>query len=187
MSTAPQRIPLSVADYLGGEPDAEVRHEYVDGRVYAMAGGTVAHNRVATRTLIMLGQQLDQYECEVFNSDTKIRIREGSKTYFYYPDAMIVCDSNSDADTFQDKPVVIVEVLSNSTRRVDEGEKRDRYLMIESLQTYILLESDRPAATIWQRDATGDFEESLAAGADETICLVDDSVTLNLGQLFRWQ
>ena len=70
---------------------------------------------------------------------------------FYYPDAMVVCQSNPMTDAFQDQPVVIVEVLSEGTRRLDVGEKQDAYLTIPSLTHYILLEQDSPTAVVYQR------------------------------------
>ena len=112
MSNVPKLETLSVDDYLAGEVLSDVKYDYVDGRVYAMAGGTNVHNRIASRVLIQLGRQLDGSPCEALNSDTKIRVRRQSRNYFYYPDALVVCQSNPDGDTFQDRPVVIVEVIS---------------------------------------------------------------------------
>ncbi len=128
MSTASKLESVSVADYLAGEQSARTKHEYLDGRIFAMAGGSNVHNRIASRVLGSLFRQLSQPPCEAYNSDTKIRVRKDEQTYFYYPDVSVICQSNPDSDTFQDQPVLIVEVVSESTRRVDEGEKRDHYL-----------------------------------------------------------
>ncbi len=75
MSNAPQLESISVADYLAGEELARIKHEYVDGRVFAMAGGKNVHNRIASRVLGSLFRQLSESPCEAYNSDTKIRIR----------------------------------------------------------------------------------------------------------------
>ncbi len=129
----------------------------------------VLHNRIASRVLISLGKQLTG-KCEAFNSDTKIRVRSERHTYFYYPDASVVCNSNPDDDTFQDMPVVIVEVISESTRRVDEGEKTNQYLSIPSLDTYVMLEQNCCAARVIQRTADG-FTESIYSDIDSVVPL----------------
>ena len=168
MSSAHQFKPISVDDYLAGELLAKNKHEYVDGRIYAIAGGKNVHHRIGSRVLGSLYQQLASSHCEVLNSDTKVRIRAERRTYFYYPDAIVVCNPNPDDDTFQDQPVVIVEVISESTRRLDEGEKRVNYLSIPSLDTYILLEQSRRAARVFQR-SENQFTESIYSDPDSVI------------------
>ncbi|WP_442510980.1 Uma2 family endonuclease [Novipirellula sp. SH528] len=184
MSTTRKLVSVSVEDYLAGESTSDVKYEYVDGRIDAMAGGTNAHNRIASRILIAFGRQLDASPCEAFNSDTKIRIQRNSRTYFYYPDVSVICQSNPDSDTFQDQPVVIVEVVSESTRRVDEGEKREHYLSISTLSTYILLEQDRRAARVYTRGADGEFSESLYVEPDSTLFIPAIDASLRFADIF---
>ena len=183
MSSAHQFKPVSVQDYLEGELLAKRKHEYVDGRVYAMSNAKIVHNRIATRVLGSLYLQLGNARCEAFNSDTKVRIRTEKRTYFYYPDAMVVCDSNPDDDTYQDQPVVIVEVISESTRRIDEGEKRVNYLSIPSLDTYILLEQSRQEARVFQRTAS-QFTESIYTDPDTIIPLPAINAQLNFVDVY---
>src|SRR5688500_9935093 len=119
--TAAHRLNLvSIEDYLAGELASPVKHEYLGGVVYAMAGAVNAHNLIATNITGTLHARLRGKSCRVYNSDTKIRIRLPAHTRFYYPDASIVCRPNSPGDSFQDEPTVIIEVLSDSTRRIDE-------------------------------------------------------------------
>ena len=124
---------VSVEDYLAGELESPIKHEYVGGVVYAMAGARNRHNRIATNTLGFLHARLRGKSCEPYNSDTKVRIRLPTHTRFYYPDASVICRPNSEDDSYQDDPAVIAEVLSRRTRRIDEGEKKDAYLTIPSL------------------------------------------------------
>ena len=131
---------MSVADYLEWEAAAEMRHEYVGGVVYDMAGGTNGHGAIATNALGLLHAQLSGKKCRPFNSDTKLRIIFPSHTRFYYPDAMVVCNLGPACQDFQDHPTVIVEVASASTRRTDATEKREAYLLIPTLAVYIMLE-----------------------------------------------
>jgi len=102
MSTARQKEPISIADYLDGELSSPVRHEFVDGVVYAMAGATVNHNRIATNSSGILYSQLRGKRCQVFNSDMKVRVRQSRTTRFYYPDLSVVCRPNAGDETFQD-------------------------------------------------------------------------------------
>ncbi len=184
MSIALRLESISVVDYLAGEESTQFKYEYVDGRVFAMAGGTNAHNRIASRVLVTLGRQLNGSPCEAYNSDTKIRVRKQERTYFYYPDAAVVCLSNPDNDTFQDHPVMIVEVVSESTRRVDEGEKRDHYLSIDSLQAYVLLEQDCAAAVVYRRQADGRFVEATYGDPKSVLEFPELGVILGFEELY---
>jgi Uma2 family endonuclease len=185
MSIASKLKSISVADYLAGEQSSRIKYEYVDGRIFAMAGGTNAHNRIASRVLIALGRQLSGSSCEAYNSDTKIRVRKGEQTYFYYPDATVVCQSNPDTDTFQDYPVLIVEVVSESTRRIDEGEKRDHYLSIGSLSAYVLLEQDRAAARGYFRQEDGSVVENVYDDPHAVLEFARLGVKLGLDELYE--
>src|SRR5580765_8450054 len=110
MSAALKWNLVSVDDYLAGELESPIKHEYVGGVVYAMAGARNLHNRIATNTLGSLHARLRGQPCQPFNSDTKIRIRLPTQTRFYYPDVSVICRSNPDTDSYQDEPAVIVEV-----------------------------------------------------------------------------
>src|SRR5690349_14374660 len=119
---------VSVEDYLEGELISPIKHEYLGGVVYAMAGARNLHNRISTNTLGAMYVRLRGRPCQPFNSDTKIRIRLPTQTRFYYPDASVICRPNPNEDSYQDEPALIAEVLSKKTRRIDEGEKKDAYL-----------------------------------------------------------
>jgi Uma2 family endonuclease len=183
--TAAKKLNLvSVEDYLAGELASPIKHEYVGGVVYAMAGAIIRHNRIATNTLGALHARLRGRPCEPFNSDTKVRVRLPHQTRFYYPDAMVVCESNPEDESFQDEPVVIFEVLSRSTRRIDEGEKKDAYLMIPSLQVYALVEQDTPAIVVFRRTDQG-FVREIYEGLDATLRLPEIEVDLPLAEMYE--
>ncbi|MDA1053500.1 MAG: Uma2 family endonuclease [Planctomycetota bacterium] len=183
MSTAPRYLPISVHDYLAGERDAKRRHEYVEGVVYAMVGATNAHNRIATNGTGVLHSQLHGKRCQVFNSDTKIRVHTATGTRFYYPDLSVVCEHNPQTDTFQDSPVVVVEVISKSTRRADEFEKREAYLSIDTLCVYILVEQAVAAAVVYRRLDSG-FARETYVGSDAIIPLPEIECELTLADLY---
>ena len=175
---------ISIDDYLARELISDVKHDYIDGAVFAMAGGKVRHNRIASNVLIALGTQLNGKPCQPFNSDMKIRIRMPEHTRFYYPDVSVICRSNQDDDTFQDNPVVIIEVISDSTRRIDQGEKRDAYLSIPTLGAYVLIEQGAAAAVVYQRRTSG-FEREVYEGCDASIPLPEIEVRLSLAEIYN--
>lgn len=183
MSTARKIQPISVADYLAGELTAKVKHEYLAGAVYAMSGGTNAHNLIASNCLGALFSRLRGKPCRAYNSDTKIRIRLQSHDRFYYPDVSVICRPNAPSDSFQDDPAVIVEVLSRKTRRIDEGEKKDAYLSISRLSAYVLLEQDTAAAVVYRRSTEG-FTREIYTGLAATIQLEAVGVELPFAEVY---
>jgi Uma2 family endonuclease len=137
--------------YLEFEEAATEKHEFVHGQIYAMAGGTRAHNRVSGNLFAYLWNASRETECEVFNSDMRL---EASEVY-YYPDAMVVCDKTDNDSTIVRRPCLIAEVLSKSTSDIDRTEKLFAYQKLESLQVYILLAQDTIRAEIYRRDLEG--------------------------------
>jgi Uma2 family endonuclease len=183
--TAAKRLNLvSVEDYLAGELVSPVKHEYMGGFVYAMAGARNVHNRVATNILVAVGKRLHGRRCEAFNSDTKIRVRLATHVRFYYPDASVICRPNPGNDSFQDEPAVIVEVLSKKTRRIDEGEKKDAYLTIPSLCVYVLVETETPALVAYRRTEHG-FVREVYEGLDAVLPLREVEIDLPLAELYE--
>jgi Uma2 family endonuclease len=183
MSTALKRNLISVEDYLAGELTSPIKHEYLGGVVYAMAGARNAHNIVASNVLIALGFRLRGKSCRAFNSDAKVRVQLPTQTRFYYPDASVVCRPNPQDESFQDQPAVIVEVLSESTRRIDEGEKKDAYVTIPSLNAYILLEQEAAVAVVYRRTENGFVREDYE-GMDAVIPLGEVGAELPLAEAY---
>lgn len=149
-----------------------------------MAGAKNAHNRIATNLLVALGRRLTGKPCEPFNSDMKVRVRLPTHTRFYYPDAMVVSAPNSPDETFQDKPVVIVEVVSEATRRIDEGEKREAYLTIPTLAAYLVVETDQPRVVVHRRTDSG-FIAEVYEGISAVIPLEAIKAELPLAEVYE--
>jgi Uma2 family endonuclease len=183
MSAAGRLEPLDWQAYLDGEERADRKHEYVFGQVYAMAGGRVQHNRIAKNAISALDRRLAGSPCEVFGSDQKVRVRSDGGFCFYYPDAMVVCGATDPDAVFLDNPVVIVEVLSPSTRRIDEGEKKAGYLTIPSLGAYVLVDSERPGVVVWRRRGE-EFQRETYADLGAAVALPEIDVTLPLGEAY---
>jgi Uma2 family endonuclease len=184
MTAAPRLNLVSVDDYLAGELTSPVKHEYLGGVVYAMAGAANVHNVIAMNIGARLHARLRGKPCRPYNSDTKIRVRLPTHVRFYYPDISIICRSNAPGESFQDEPAVIVEALSESTRRIDEGEKRDAYLTIPSLQVYLLVEQDSPAVVAFRRGGP-EFVREVYHGLDTIIPLEEINTSLPLNEIYE--
>jgi len=184
MSTASKLNLISVADYLAGEERSPIKHEYLGGGVYPMAGGRNAHNLIASNILGALYARLRGCPCRPFNSDTKIRIRLPTQVRFYYPDVSVVCRPNPQSDAFQDEPAVVVEVLSRRTRRLDEGEKKDAYLTIPSLSVYVLVEQETAAVVALRRTDSG-FVREVHEGLGAVLPLGAIGIDLPLAEIYE--
>jgi Uma2 family endonuclease len=161
-----------------------IKHEYLGGAVYRRADERNLHNIVACNVLGFLHARLRGLPCRVWNSDTKVRIRLSTHVRFYYPDASVICRPNPQADSFQDEPAVVVEVLSRRTRRIDEGEKKEAYLTIPSLSVYVLVEQETAAVVAFRRTANG-FVREVHQGADAVLPLGEIGVALPLAEIYE--
>jgi len=133
-----QKYRITEAYYLQSELSSQIKHEYLDGQVYAMAGASRNHERIAGNIYRKIGNYLEGNPCEPFASDMKVKAGNN----FFYPDVMVVCEEHNPNEYFTTSPVIIVEVLSKSTRRLDKTTKRLAYFNIASLQEYVLIEQD---------------------------------------------
>ncbi len=183
--TAARKLNLvSIEDYLAGELVSPIKHEYLGGVVYAMAEARNVHNLIATNALVSLGSRLKGKRCRPYNSDTKVRIRLPNHFRFYYADTMVVCRPNPQTDSFQDEPVVIFEVFSKSTRRIDAGEKKDAYCAIASLCVYVLVEQEIPAVIVYRRTEQG-FVREVHEGLDAVLPLPEIDTELPLAEIYE--
>jgi Uma2 family endonuclease len=176
---------VSVDDYLGGEKHADTKHEYLGGAVHATAGAGNRHNDIAGNAFAFLHGKLHGKPCQPFSSDTKVRIEYPDHVRFYYPDAMVVCQKNPNSDHCQNLPVVVIEVLSGSTRRTDIGEKRDAHLTIPSLKVILLVEADSPQVLLYRRKPEGGFCSELHDGLDAVIPLPETETELALAEIYE--
>jgi len=143
-------------EYLAGEKTADTRHEYVNGHVYAMAGASKTHNRIARNFITSLSEAADQSGCEIYFSDIKVRA-EKYKSY-YYPDIVLSCEDDNENDDYLSNPCLIVEVSSASTMRKDYLEKALSYQSIDSLKAYLIVSQDKPQVDMLLRNAEGTWD-----------------------------
>lgn len=154
--TARQRIAFD--EYVRIENMSPIRHEWLDGSVWAMAGGTPEHAAVAVNVTTLLSNQLRGKPCRVFGSDLRLRVRAtGLGTY---PDASVICgkvqfDPQDAGKTTAINPRVVVEVLSPSTEQYDRKEKLEHYKKVPSLEEIVLISHSAKRVEIWRREKRG--------------------------------
>ena len=139
-----------VDDYIEGEKLTRVKHEFVNGDVYAMGGASDRHGLIALNLASALSINLPD-ECGVFSSDMKLHTQKNDDECFYYPDILVSCDPDDNHRYYREQPILIIEVLSPSTERIDRTEKRERYQLIPSLQEYVLVAQDNPKVEVFRR------------------------------------
>lgn len=182
-----QAIPLiTEEEYLARERASGTRHEYYNGKMYAMTGGTEPHNLIASNALATLHLQLRQRPCRVYQSDMRVKIiATGLNTY---PDVTVVCGRPAFTDATRDtltNPIVILEVLSPSTERYDRGMKFQNYRTIETLQDYVLLAQDRAYIEHYVRQVTGEWLLREAVGLAATLTIASINCGLALRDVYE--
>jgi Uma2 family endonuclease len=167
--------------YLAFERDSEMKHEFADGEIYAMAGGSLRHSALASRISAAL-ESARPPDCIAFQSDMRLRVLATGRAT--YPDASMVCgpiqlDPSDPSGTTITNPSLLVEVLSPSTEEVDRGSKLEDYQRIPSLQEYVLV-SQRPRVEIYRRLSSGSWEYREVR---EGVVKLDSGATLDLSML----
>ena len=170
---------VSVEEYLAGEPRSEVRHEYIGGEVYAMAGASEEHNTISLNLASALRTHLRGKACRVFMVEMKVRLCVAQEDVFYYPDLMVTCDPR-DTDRYAKRfPKVLIEVLSADTARTDRREKFFSYTGIETLEEYVLVAQDRQEVTVFRRSAQWAPEVLTPTGRPLELTSIEFSLALD--------
>ncbi len=154
MIASPQNSYLTTEEYLRLETASDIKHEYFDGEIFAMAGATDTHVTIALNMAILLRNHLRGQGCRVYISDIKVRIE--TKNRFFYPDVMVTCESkDKENTTYKEFPCLIVEVLSDSTEAFDRGDKFADYQSLPSLQEYVLINTKKARIECFRRTDDG--------------------------------
>ena len=152
-------------EYLAHEEASNVKHEYLDGEIYAMAGGTPAHAELSVAVASTLRAQLEGKGCRVFSSD--LRVRVAATGLATYPDVTVVCGPLERDEESREtilNPTVVVEVLSGGTERYDRGEKFRHYKQTPTLQEYVLLSQKETLVEVWRRKGDAWTQQEAKAG-----------------------
>jgi len=133
---------ISEAEYLVFEEKSKIKHEFMDGEIFAMAGATRRHNLITTNIATEVNIQLRETNCEVYTSDFRVKIREGHNVY---PDVAVACGAieTENNETTLLNPMIVFEVLSKSTEKRDRGDKAEDYFKLKSLKEYVLIAQNK--------------------------------------------
>jgi Uma2 family endonuclease len=174
---------VSVEDYLAAEESSELRHEYLGGLVYAMAGETRDHNQIVQNIGFSLRQHLRGGRCKSYMSDIRVNFDIRDDAYYYYPDLVVTFDARDTHPKFVRHPKLLIEVLSPSTERIDRREKFFAYTTIESIEEYVLVGQDPREITVMRR--AEDWRKEIISGADVVVALASIQITLPLAVIYE--
>ncbi|QFY88712.1 Uma2 family endonuclease [Magnetovirga frankeli] len=176
---------ISEQDYLDGERLSEIKHEYLDGDVYAMAGASKTHGTLALNAAIAIRQHLRGKPCGVWMADMKVRV--AADNAYYYPDLVATCDADdlkpSAPQDYLQAPCLIIEVLSESTETIDRKEKLRSYRQLASLQEYVLIDQTRPWVELYRLTDQGWLHQIIQE--DEEIELHSIGLKLSAEALYQ--
>jgi Uma2 family endonuclease len=168
---------VSPEAYLAAEAESTVKHEYIRGYVYAMAGASDAHVTIALNLASAIRSHVRQTGCRVFIADMRVRVE--SRNVYYYPDVLVTCDERDrTSTTFKRYPCLIVEVLSDQTEAFDRGDKFADYQSIETLQEYVLINQKRQRVECFRRNEEGWMLRSYTSGSEIHLASVDFSISI---------
>lgn len=171
--------------YLELERQADYKSEYLNGEIYAMGGASPRHVLIVTNVVAELRNQLKNRPCTVYSTD--LRLRVSPKGLYTYPDVVVVCNTPQFSDPHRDtltNPTVIVEVLSQSTKDYDRGEKFEQYRTIVSLQEYVLIAQDKPQVEHFVRQSDGAWWRSETYRLEDTVELTAIGCHLKLAEVY---
>lgn len=176
---------MTEAEYLAFERQSDLKHEYIDGHIYAMAGARRRHSLITGNLFASSHSQFQGKDCEVHQSDLRVKI---SARKYFYPDITIICGEAILADNEFDNflnPTVIVEVLSPSTEAFDRGNKFQFYRSIASLQEYILVSQDTARIEGFFRQESGLWTFDASIGLDTRFKLSSIDCTFDLATIYQ--
>ncbi len=181
MSNQALKSVLTVEEYLHYEELSDIHHEYIQGQVYAMSGGSREHDLISGNIYMALRIHLKNGGCQVFSGNMKVRIRQ--LDLFYYPDVSVTCNPQDQEKYFLESPCLIVEVLSPSTERIDRQEKCMNYRELDSLQEYLLVSQTEKKIEIYRRGDRGNWNlETLYS--DDILELQSVGLQLSLSEIY---
>lgn len=192
----PKTLPhFTQEEYLEFERESEVKHEYLDGLVYAMAGSSPEHSTICVNISEIITRQLRGTACRPFSSDMKTRCipvtpwTKKKRGLFAYPDLIVVCGEPSYHDQQQDvliNPKLIVEVLSPSTEAYDRDEKFKRYQQLESFTDYLLVAQDRPCVEHFVKQSDGEWSYLAETDPTGSVFIASINCRVPLAEVYEW-
>lgn len=182
MGLAKLKTKIGVEEYLAGEETSQVRYEFVDGEVFAMSGASNKHNLISGNLFGNLWSHLRDSDCQVYKENMKLK---ADKRTFYYPDIFVACDKNPENEYYREEPILIIEVISPSTRQIDRREKLRAYQQMPSVQEYVVVEQEKISVEIHRRQPDGRWITYFFNKNDEAFTLESVDLTLALTEVYR--
>lgn len=179
---------ISPEDYLADELVSVEKHEYIDGKVYAMSGAADRHVKVTGNAYVALRQHLRGSGCSTYVVDMKVKVKAGKSQAFFYPDVLVTCDpadQDAEHDYYKEHPKLIIEVLSPSTEDHDRGTKFAYYRHLPSLQEYVLLDPRAHYAEVFRRQGASEWLLTLHEGAETMLTLHSIGLTCPLAVFYE--
>lgn len=177
---------ITPEEYLEREREAETKSEYLRGEVFAMGGGTLRHARIITSLVRRLGDKLSQRPCDVYSTDVRLAISQAA--LYTYPDVMVICGEPIVTDDRQDtvtNPILIVEVLSDSTKNYDRGQKFQYYRSLPSLMEYLTVAQDEVHVEQWTRQASAKWLLTEYSDAGASVSVPSLQVELRIADIYE--
>ena len=181
-----ENLLITAEEYLEGEPLADIRHEYIEGEVHAMAGAGDAHVKVTLNTALLLKSQLRGTGCSTYVADMKVRIADDEA--FFYPDVMVTCDPDDqlpEQNYIKNSPKLIIEVLSPSTENKDRGKKFILYRKLSSLEEYVLIDPREYYVELYRKQDDNRWIMLTFDNSDAVIEFKSIKMTFNLIDLYE--
>ncbi len=173
---------ISVEDYLEGEKISPIRYEYVYGEVFAMAGSSDNHNRIAGNLHASLFNHLRNSQCETFFNDIKVRV---TPSVYYYPDILVTCEENPENSYFRNNPILIIEIISKSTERIDRREKVFLYQQILSLQEYVVVDQYQKQVQVHRKQSNGGWITYFFTEDSDIVEFASIDLTIPLPEIYN--
>jgi Uma2 family endonuclease len=184
MSTSAHKLHfITPAEYLEGEELAESRHEYCDGQVQAMSGASDRHNEIAFDVASLIKTKLKGGPCRTFLLDMKLELKPEGKTFYYYPDVFVTCaPEDADSPLIKRQPVLVMEILSPSTWRIDRGEKLQNYKTVQSISEIVFISQDWPEVIVHRR--SDDWRADSFTKPDDAVRFHSIDLSLALSDIY---
>lgn len=187
MSELPQ-IPyyMTPEQYLAFDRESDIKHEYADKKIWAMAGAKEKHNLICTSTTFSLYGQTRKRPCKIYQSDMRVQVSQSGS--YRYPDVVVVCGETQFVDDEEDtllNPTVLIEVLSKSTAEKDRTTKSWEYRQLPGLQDYLIISPDEAVIEWYHREEDETWRTGKTRGLDKTIELLSIDCTLTLADVYE--
>ena len=178
-----QKLTLTPQEYLLGEQASEIRYEYIDGEVYAMAGGSDAHARISGNVFFLLKTHLRGSGCSIYLGEMKAQIDDSK---YFYPDVMVTCHLDDLKSNYTKRhPKLIIEVLSSSTEGYDRGKKFEYYRQLASLEEYVLIAQSEYHVDIFRKNVQQRWELFSFSGQQAQVYFASLDYSIVMNELYE--